>query len=152
MEPEVHCHFHKSPPRVPILSQTYPVLPPHLIYPKIHLNFFPPIIYVFLSCHPFIWSTEWICLIMRKTLASSISKLYQKRKKIYINIYIRFLYIHIVMCTKFGWNRSRHSIVMSVWCYISFYFPRQILHWPETQKYRFFTIMWHRSWIGHSRT
>jgi hypothetical protein len=26
--------------------------------------------------------------------------------------------------------------------------PHQILHWQETQKFRYFTVVWHRSWSG----
>jgi hypothetical protein len=53
------------------------------------------------------------------------------------------------MCTKFGWTRSRRSRVMSVWCYLSFYLPHQILHWPETHKFRYFTVMSHLKWAVH---
>jgi hypothetical protein len=60
------------------------------------------------------------------------------------NIYIRFLYIHIDICIT-----SLVEIAPGVpELRLSGVIYRQIPHWPETQKFWHFTVMWHRSWSG----
>jgi hypothetical protein len=58
-----------------------------------------------------------------------------------IHIYVRFLYKHIVICVP-----SLIEIAPGVpeLCLSGVIYHR-ILHWPETQKFRHFTVMWHRS-------
>jgi hypothetical protein len=62
---------------------------------------------------------------------------------IYIyNIYIRCLYIHIVICVP-----SLVEIVPGVpELHLSGVIYHRIPHCPETQKFRYFTVMWHRTW------
>jgi hypothetical protein len=60
----------------------------------------------------------------------------------FIYIYMKFLYKHIVICVP-----SLIEIAPGVpeLCLSGVIYHR-ILHWAEAQKFRYFTVMWHRSW------
>jgi hypothetical protein len=103
-----------------------------------------PWYYLFIYLYLLYNNTSWLPGVARVFIYPNLLSEKRTYNHSYIQVYTRFLYIHIVMCVP-----SLVEIALGVpeLC-LSVVIYHRILHWPETQKFRYFTVMWHRSWSG----